>query len=155
MKWPYVVVLALAAVLLTLAVPSRASAGTPLVICNQTSDGLSVAIGYHSTGVNDTAGSNVLTGPFVSRGFWTVNPGKCQQFENPFSARYMFWWGISKSGKIFDASGSDHFCISANTFTFEDENASENACTHSPDLHWVGVRVVDLIVDPTVNFTGQ
>jgi len=157
MKWSYLVVIVLAGVLLTLAAPGRASAGTPLAICNQTSEGLSVAIGYHSSGVNDTAGSNILTGPFVSRGYWTVNPGKCQQFDNPFSARYMFWWGISsRSGKIFDASGSDHFCISIYSFTFEDENASEDACTHSQTgLHWVGVRAVDLLVDPTVNFNGQ
>jgi uncharacterized membrane protein len=152
----YVVVIALAGVLLALAVPGNASAGTPLAICNQTSEGLTVAIGYHSSGVNDTAGSNILTGPFVSRGFWTVNPGKCQQFDNPFNARYMFWFGISKSGKIFDASGSDHFCVSINPFTFEDENVSEDACTHSQTgVRWVGVRAVDLMVDPTVNFNGQ
>lgn len=64
-QWAYFSVIALAGVILTLADPSRASAaGTPLSICNQTSVALVVAYGYHSSGANDTAGSNILTGPF-------------------------------------------------------------------------------------------
>ena len=66
-----------------------------------------------------------------------------------------------------DEQRNDHYCIPnvngpayIDGFTFEDENASEAACEkghasqNGPNL-WVSVRAVDLLVDPTVNFTGQ
>lgn len=183
MKWPYIAVIALAGATLTLSNPRPASAaGTQMNICNQTSAPLTVTIGYHSSGVNDAAGSNVLTGPFVSRGFLVVAPGKCEGFANPFNARYMFWWGHNEVGlngirtiysdpKInygpWTTNGNDHFCIPnvygpnfIEGFTFEDENASEAACEkghasqNGPNL-WVSVRAVDLLVDATVKFTGD
>ena len=183
MKLLSIAVIALAAAALMLAHPRPApAAGTQLNICNKTSVVLFVTIGYHSSGVNDVAGSNVLTGPFVSRGFSQVAPGKCEGYANPFSARYMFWWGHNEIGlngirDIYSdpkytygpwmTNGNDHYCIPniygpnfIEGFTFEDENASQAACVsghasqNGPNL-WVSVRAVDLLVDPTVNFTGQ
>jgi hypothetical protein len=45
-------------------------------------------------------------------------------------------------------------------FTFEDENASEAACekghfSQDGPNWWVNVRSVDVMVNPTVTFTGQ
>ena len=154
-----------------------AAAGTQLTICNHTSTGLDdVAVGYHSSGVNDTAA--ILTGPFVSTG-WVgeIAAGRCQNFANPFGARYMFWWGAVPHGinfarSVWSVSGNDYFCIPdiygsgsqsgdiADTFTFEDQNASKAACESSsanpkigPNV-WVPVRKVDVDVNPMVNFDG-
>jgi hypothetical protein len=156
-----------------------AAAGTPLTICNRTSMPVEdVAVGYHSSGVNDAAGSRILTGPFVSIG-WVgeIAPGRCQNFANPFGARYMFWWGAVSNGinfarTVWPVDGDDHFCIPniygsgsqeadmTKTFTFEDQNASEVACESGstnpkvgPNL-WVRVRKVDLDVNPIVDFSG-
>src|SRR5690348_6984232 len=68
-------------------------AAAPLTLCNRMSDHIRVAVGYFSSGVSDT--KNVLSGPFVSRGWWTVEPGQCQTFDNPFNARYMFWFAFA------------------------------------------------------------
>jgi hypothetical protein len=182
MKWLYFAVVALAGATVLLATGRPASAaGTPMTICNRSPLAITITIGYHSSGVNDTAGSNVLTGPFVSRGFAVIAPGKCSSYENPFSARYMFWWPHNEAGlngmrtiwsdpKInyvtWTTNGNDHYCIPnvngtypIDEFTFEDENASEAACEkghasqNGPNL-WVSVRAVDLLVSSTVNFTG-
>jgi uncharacterized membrane protein len=172
MKWLSTALIALSVATLAVASPRPASAaGIQMTICNQSSAQLTVIVGYHTTGVNDQPGSNVLTGPFVSQGFWKIDPGKCIPFANPFSARYMFWWGVNHAGlneygAVWYTSGSDQFCIpnvygSGNSsFTFEDENASEAACEKghfSPNGAnlWVNVRKVDLLVNPTVTFTGQ
>jgi uncharacterized membrane protein len=172
MKWFYFAVAAAAGALIFATSAKPASAGTPLTVCNQTSVDLTVAAGYHSSGVNDTAGSNILTGPFVSHGWVVIAPGKCETRENPFNARYMFWWainhaGLNVNGAVWATNGNDHFCVPnlygssfSGAFTFEDENASEAACEkghfsqNGPNV-WVSVRSVDLMVNPTVNFTGQ
>jgi hypothetical protein len=138
-----------------------------------------VAVGYHSTGVNDTPGSGILTGPFVSTG-WTseIAPGRCVNYANPFNARYMFWWGAVANGinyarTVWAVSGDNSFCIPniygsgsqsgdiARQFTFEYENVSKAACESGsanprigPNL-WVPVRMVDLAVNPTVSFDGN
>jgi uncharacterized membrane protein len=154
--------------------PHRAAAeGTQLQICNRSSVELTdVAVGYFSTGTNDTA--DTLTGPFVSTGWWSIAAGACSSFRNPFGARYMFWWGlqsgvVNSGGNVWTTNGSAHFCIpnvygpggSVPSFTYEDENESEAACesgySTDPKLGhniWVPVRKVDLDVDATVNFEG-
>ena len=135
----YFAVIVLAGALTLASAKPVSAARTPLTICNQTSVALVVAIGYHSSGVNDTAGSNILTGPYVSRGWFTVAPGQCQNMANPFNARYMFWWGAQSHGfnitSKWTTNGNDNFCIPnlygpdhVDNFTFEDENASEAAC---------------------------
>ena len=152
------------------------AAGTPLVICNQTAGTLSdVAVGYHSTGVNDAPGSRILTGPFVSTGWVRILHGQCATFANPFNARYMFWWGavaggINAPGTVWNASGDQSFCIPnvygatadmSSSFTFEDENVSQSACESGranprvgPNI-WARVRKVDLEVNAQVNFDGN
>jgi len=185
----YCAVIALAGATLTLATAKPASAaGTPLQICNRTTLWLEdVAVGYHSSGVNDTDGSRILTGPFVSTGWSNIAPGVCRNFANPFGARYMFWWaaqsnmstlnGINDqpgmSNTPWHVSGNDHFCIPdpfghrvdrsdvAPTFTLEDDNVSEVVCVRgraNPGAGinmWVGVRSVDVSVNPIVTFVGE
>jgi uncharacterized membrane protein len=172
MRWSYFAVIALAGAALALANPGRASAGTPLHLCNQSPARIIVTYGFYSSGVNDTTGSQVLTGPFVSKGFRTIEPGACSNLENPFNARYMFWWAANYVGTLnsngpneWAASGNYHFCTpnvygagQAPEFTFEDENASADECTQSRTKAganiWVRARRVDVMVEPTVNFDG-
>lgn len=141
------------------------AAGTPLSICNRSVRELDVAFGYHSSGINDTAGSNVLTGPFVSRGWLILKTGQCGIAANPFNARYMFWWGtndigLNSFGVVWSTNRNDYFCIpnpygqATSVFTFEDENASKDECVKGKNI-WVTARKVDLMVDATVNFTGN
>src|SRR5689334_11657991 len=73
-----------------MAAGTEAAEAAPLTICNHFSEHIRVAYGYYSSGVNDS--NNVLTGPLVSRGWWYVEPGQCQTFDNPFNARYMYWF---------------------------------------------------------------
>jgi uncharacterized membrane protein len=173
MKSPYLAVVALTGAIFLFAIPSPVSAaGTPLTICNQTTADLTVAAGYHSPGANDTSDSRVLTGPFVSHGWLVVAPGKCTTEENPFNARFMFWFGVNhiglNTGILFWDTNGDHFCvpniisgnIPSGAFTFEDENASKEACekghfSQNGPNWWVNVRSVDVMVNPTVNFTGE
>jgi uncharacterized membrane protein len=172
MKWPYLAVIALTGAVLFFSNPHPASAaGTPLTICNQTAVDLTIAAGYHSSGANDTADSRVLSGPFVSHGWLVVAPGKCTTEVNPFNARYMFWFAINHSGLntglLFWDTNGDHFCVPnmlgsapSGAFTFEAENVSQAACeqghfTQNGPNWWVNVRIVDVMVNPTVNFTGQ
>jgi hypothetical protein len=144
------------------------AAGTQLQICNRSAATVNVAVGYHSSGPNDAPNSSMLTGPFVSIGWWSVAPGACRSFNNPFSARYMFWFGFTPLGVVpklsWTTNGDDYFCIAnfngttAHAFTFEDENASQAACLSrstqdGADL-WQSVRKVDLDVNPVVNFDG-
>jgi uncharacterized membrane protein len=141
--------------------PTSASAATSAALnfCNRTANPVNVAVGYYSAGVKDPADHSILTGPFVSRGYWTVMPTQCETFENPFGARYMFWFGWSNGfnehGHTFNGRGhidemaqmrvkpsSYGFCVSnyygdvirqVPPFTFEDENASPSAC--EPIVH--------------------
>jgi uncharacterized membrane protein len=150
----------LAAMLLTpvgsaIAAPNAA----PLYFCNRASVEVEVAVGYYSSGVDDGKNQNVLTGPFVSRGFWPVGVGRCQSFDNPFNARYMFWFALEhdtpRSHPIIDDATAIHMCASGKAFTFEDENVSQDACEKSPIRIWVLPKKVDTAVDPNVNFTGD
>jgi len=139
----------------------------PLNFCNRTSAKVAVAAGYYSQGVRDTR--NMLTGPFVSRGWWFVEAGQCQSFANPFDARYMFWFPVRPENptSVPPDSNADfspidttntavHMCITSHSFTFEDENVSFYACHKDRAVHtrWVVPHKVDTAVDPTVNFTG-
>lgn len=150
-------------------VAQAAPSASPLTLCNQFSDRIRVAYGYYSSGVHDT--DNMLTGPLVSRGWWYVEPGQCQTFDNPFNARYMYWFawahGINDSlGAIQNARTSSdlHFCITnyfgtgtTYGYTFEDENADAASCdrvTSPSSALWVVPHKVDTAVAPTVNVMG-
>jgi uncharacterized membrane protein len=167
MRW---LLFALVTVLLYVSAPQAiaSASGTPMQFCNRSSAPVNIAVGYHSSGPNDTPNSNVLTGPFVSIGWWGIAAGACHSFDNPFSARYMFWYGftpLNASPKLaWTANGIDFFCVAnylgttAHAFTYEDENASQAACQSRANQDganiWESVRKVDLIVNPLVNFDG-
>ena len=142
------------------AAPASAS-GTPLHLCNHSEYRIDVAIGYHSSGPDDTG--NMLTGPFVSRGWFIIEPGNCISIDNPFAARYMYWTGFRKGAFLWDTADS-HFCIPTGTpaprFTFERQNESEDACVSATPLGptanmWIATREVDVSVDPDVDFDGH
>ena len=160
--------------------PTSASAysSQPLSFCNKTSVQVGITVGYHSPGINDPADHSVLTGPFVSKGWFHVNPRECATFANPFGARYMFWFGFSTDGKglntnrsaVIGGDGSrpkycvtNHFNSHANhmtpNFTYEIENESAAECVRAggstKDSLWVTPRLVDTWVDATVDFNGQ
>ena len=156
------------------ATPAVAYTSQPLTICNKSPVTLHVAFGYHSPGVDDPADHSVLTGPFVTRGWGTVEPDTCHTYENPFSARYMFWFGFSTQynnnaiavGTITSPQGDPtRFCVTdyfnpAPGFTFEAENVKDptfltDACRSAGKNIWVSFAMVDTWVDATVNFTGQ
>lgn len=141
-------------------------AASPLTLCNQMPDHIRVAVGYFSSGVNDT--KNVLTGPFVSRGWWPIQPGECQTFDNPFGARYMFWFAFSigfndSQAAIADARASSdfHFCVTdyfqaaAHLFTYEDENVAAASCDQAGTNLWVTPRRVDTFIQSRVDVTSQ
>jgi uncharacterized membrane protein len=167
MRW---LLFAFVPALLFVSVPPAvaSAAGIQLQICNRSSAQVNVAVGYHSSGPNDTPNSSILTGPFVSIGWWAIAPGACTSFNNPFSARYMFWFGFTPMAAFpklaWTTNGDDFFCIAnnngttAHAFTFEDENASAATCqsrtTQDGANMWVSVRKVDLLVNPLVNFDG-
>jgi len=164
--------------LLTLFIPAPAFAysSAPLTFCNNKARirDVNVAFGYHSPGVNDPADHSRLTGLFVSRGWWVIKPGECKTLENPFDARYMFWFAAT-AGTNDDASTvlpmrnadvSEHFCINnylsgadVPEFTYEDENESADACDKDGSIQahnlWVTPHMVDTWIDATVEFTGQ
>ena len=129
------------------------------------SDHLRVAVGYFTSGVNDSG--NVLSGPFASRGFWIIQPGQCQTFDNPFNARYMFWFafahGINDDMSAITGARTDerlHFCVpnyfgaQVASFTYEDENVSAAACDQAGNALWVVPRKVDTLIESSVNVTG-
>lgn len=153
--------------------PSRASASSaPLTFCNRTSDSASVAAGYYSQGISDPSDHSILTGPLISRGWWKVEPGQCVSISNPFDARYVFWYAVSKgyndgemtvySLELADLPGRLRFCVpnyftagaGQGAFQFEDQNVSYAAC-HADGKIWVLVHKTDTAVDPTVNFMGN
>ena len=162
--------------LLVSLIPTSASAyaSAPLTFCNQASSHVIVATGYHSPGVNDPADHSVLTGPFVSTGWTDIQPGTCITFPNPFNARYMFWYAVSKgfndneivARSMADSPSPEKFCVTdyfgsvIRAFTFEQENVSAAACL-SPSTGnangnlWPNARLVDTWVNATVNFTGM
>jgi hypothetical protein len=153
------------------------AAGRAANFCNRTKTRVSVAIGYYSTGVADAPNASVLTGPFVSVGWYNMDAGTCTTAENPFNVRYMFWWVVQNdaacatsscynnpaAGVAWAGDGNAHFCIPdlygpnpITKFTFEDENVSLADCQNSQQNRngnnvWVPVRRVDLAVDPNVN----
>jgi uncharacterized membrane protein len=162
------------------AAPAQAYSSQPLTICNKTSAVLGIAFGYHSPGVNDPADHSLLTGPFVTIGWKTLDPGACGTFDNPFNARYMYWFGTSKDfhdnimavgNETYYASPQERFCVTnyfsstrgttVRNFTFESENVKDpsgmsasDACQGAGDNLWVRFRSVDTWVNPTVDFTG-
>jgi len=173
----------LVAAVLALLSPTSALAYTsaPLTICNQVVFKLAVAYGYHSPGTNDPADHSLLTGPFVSQGWRTVEPGACATFDNPFGARYMFWF-VAKmfgSGDPYDDAGvaairnagvPDHFCVNnwmhstgdtgapvystpVNAFVYEDENVSADTCDKNVNLFAHNLWVIAHPVDTWVNAT--
>lgn len=165
---PLLLVAALCGALVAVASVPAPALATSLQICNQTSTAISVAVSYASRGVNDTA--TLLTGPTVSVGWWGIQPNACASMANPFGARYMYWWGYYIAGSALwpsSDSGSYHFCIPNDAasevpqFTFEDQNASEDACTSSTPGDsgganmWVESREVDLDVNANIQFDGQ
>ena len=143
---------------------ARATAsGTSLHLCNKSEYQINIAIGYASSGPDDTG--DVLTGPFVSRGWWILGPSECITLSNPFSARYMYWTGYRDGAFLWD-SGDSHFCVPSTIsrpprFTFERQNESEDACVNSTPLssngpnQWLPTREVDVSVDPDVDFDGN
>jgi len=157
--------------------PAFAYESAPLTFCNKTNVEVGLAVGYHSPGVNDPADHSLLTGPFVSRGWYNVMPGECKTAQNPFDARYMFWFAWSKEfNNDYDIlvlqriGDGEHFCIATyfgesggQSFTYENENVSKDACDVAggsrPDISsgtdWIKANSVDTWVDATVNFTGK
>jgi uncharacterized membrane protein len=144
---------------------ARASAtAPPLHICNRSQYEVTVAAGYPSSGPDDH--DNLLTGPFVSLGWWVLEPGECVSVPNPFSARYMYWTGYKTEHGLFWNDGDAHFCV-PNTavapprFTFERQNESEDACVNSAAYasggpnQWVPARQVDVSVDPDADYDGS
>lgn len=163
--------MATVAVLGLLAFFPQSAHAANMTFCNRTSAQVGIAVGYYSSGVSTDASPNVLTGPFVSHGWWLIDPGSCDPVDNPFNARYMFWFGISKglndnyvNVQAMESSNSErHFCIpwyfgtdgkSTKSFTLEDENRSLEACHAGASRLWVVPHMVDIAVDPTVNYTG-
>lgn len=103
----------------------------------------------------------MLTGPFVTQGWWHVSGGQCQSFANPFDARYMFWFPVAQTRNPLDdtTNSGRHMCVSGKLFTFEEQNVSIDACHADPaatsaGVRWVVGHRVDTEVDPNVNFTG-
>jgi uncharacterized membrane protein len=179
-----IVLIALLGAVLTLISSTAASAysSAPMNFCNKTSRTLILAYAYHSPGVSDPADHSILTGPFVSQGWRTVDAQKCTTVSNPFDARYIFWFSYSAAQSqseadskysarkgMHDAPSLESICVtdffgrSGDAFTFEDENESVAACDHAGGSGavglgktlWVATHKVDTWVDPTVNFTGE
>ncbi len=167
--------ISLVCAILTLLMPISAFAysSAPLTVCNKAVGyDVNVAFGYHSPGVSDPADHSILTGPFVSRGWWIIKSGECKTLENPFDARYMYWFGVDP-GVNMDASTvlsmrksdvQEHFCVNnylsgadVPGFTYEDENESATACDKDTSIGahnlWVIPHAVDTWVNATVNFT--
>lgn len=155
-------------------------AASPLTVCNQLPNRALVAVGYFSSGVSDTA--NTLSGPFVSRGWWPVQPGECQTFPNPFNARYMFWYAFDTDIASLRLNDNDlvvmgmrilpgvHMCVTdyfdtstIRAFTYEDENVSKAACDQASgdgqqkdgNALWVIPNKVDTLIQSKVNITAQ
>jgi len=158
----YLTAACLALGLLTISSVVHAQNSSDLTFCNRSANWVGVVVGYHSTGVHDPSDHSILTGPFVTDGWTKVDPGQCQTIRNPFNARYMFWWGYgvgyndSNPTVETDQPGpGEAFCVASGNkgFTFEDENASLDAC-HAAKGLWVATHKVDTSVEATVNFTG-
>jgi uncharacterized membrane protein len=137
------------------------SSAAPLNFCNNTSAQVAMFFGYYSIGVGDSANHDVLTGPFVSEGPWLVEANQCQEFHNPFDARYMFWFVIDPQNPQTPddyATPGQHMCVRGQHATFEDENVSADACHagSTPTSHavWVAPHKIDIAVNPTVTYSG-
>jgi len=141
--------------------PAAAQSSAPLTICNKTSEIAGAAVGFFSPGVNKpTDGADILTGPFVSHGWWNIEAGACHTFDNPFNARYMFWFAYTPSYQSTPEDPSKiHFCIPIGSppkaFTFEEENVSKETCSAAGNTWWITANRVDTWINATVDFTGQ
>ncbi len=179
----WIVIAAILAATSPLLGPSPARAAAPsLSLCNKTAEKIRVAVGYFTSGVTDTANKEILTGPFVSNGYYYLEVGNCRTFDNPSNARYVFWFASGNALNanpitvgLMHSNGNDwkyNFCVRnyfvANEqemvppFIYEDENASEAACDQAGGTlpgaagHtlWVTANKVDLLVNGEVDFTG-
>jgi hypothetical protein len=123
-----------------------------------------IAVGYHSPGAYDTG--TVLTGPFVSTGWFVFAPGECSTIDNPFSARYMYWTGYRHGAYLIQDGGDSHFCMPSvrgtpPRFTFERQNESEDACVSSTPAdssgpnEWTATREVDVAVDADAEYDAN
>lgn len=139
------------------------ASGTSMHICNRSDGKIAVAAGYLSSGPDDH--DNILTGPFVSTGWWELEPGACASITNPFAARYMYWSGFSFGTGPLWQQGDWHLCVPnvyghSAAFTFESQNESEDACTTSTAYGtgganmWMPARQVDISVDANVDYDG-
>jgi uncharacterized membrane protein len=156
---------------------ASAQTSADMTICNQSPDQVSIAIGYHSPGVNDPKDHSLLTGPFVTRGWLKIDTGACHTFQNPFGARYMYWYPLKAhpdgSGVVAPVDAMKNplaWCIqdywdSDQPFTFEIQNIKDehtpyfvNNCSPfggDPKGYWVIFSLVDTWVVPKANFTGR
>jgi uncharacterized membrane protein len=141
-----------------------------LTVCNKSSVKIYVAAGYRTPGNDDVKDEDgvyeSLSGPFVSEGWWNLDPGQCSQaMENPFYARFMYWFAHPEGagmGDGFSTAANYHFCVPYRgengqipAFTYEDENASSTACQSPGNNMWVSVRRVDLPVNAEADYTGD
>lgn len=146
---------------------------SPLTLCNKMSSRAEVSIGYFSSGVSDT--EHMLSGPFVSEGWWHIDPGVCQTFPNPFSARYMFWYAFdymvnngvglndNETVVLYDRiKPGQHMCVTSyfrtdttRTFTYEDENVSKDTCDRATNSLWIIPNKVDTLIQSQVDITAQ
>jgi uncharacterized membrane protein len=151
-------------------VPSCAFAyqAQPLNFCNNTADRVVVAVGYHSPDPSDPADHALLTGPYSSKGWYQILAGTCQTIDNPFEARYMFWFAWSKgfhdtkasiAAMAGDADPAD-FCVSnyfasgeLPDFSLEDENVSGADCRRASGW-WITPNKVDTWMNANVSFNG-
>ena len=163
------------AILIALAVaalvPSCASAdqAQPLNVCNNAADRVIVAVGYHRPDAADPGDHSLLTGPYVSKGWYQIPAGTCQTIDNPVDARYMFWFGWStgvhdtKASLAAMGAAADpaNFCVSdyfaagqLSDFLYEDENVSSKDCRRASGW-WITPDKVDTWLNPNVSFTGN
>jgi uncharacterized membrane protein len=120
-----IIVIALVAAVVALISPTSASAysSAPMNFCNKTSRTVYLAYAYPSPGVSDPADHSILTGPFVSQGWRTVDPQKCTTVSNPFDARYIFWFSDSESQSQLEAD-SKFYALKK----VHDDPSSESIC---------------------------
>lgn len=144
--------------------PRAVASGTSMHMCNHSQSKIAVAAGYLSSGPDDH--DNILTGPFVSTGWWVLAAGECATISNPFAARYMYYTGFVIGGGAFWSQGDWHFCAPSiyghsDAFTFESQNASQDACTASAAYGtgganmWMPARQVDVEVNAEADYDGS
>jgi uncharacterized membrane protein len=85
---------------IALATPAHAS----MQVCNQTSQGVRVAIGHFDGKV------------WTSAGWWPIAPKQCAGLvTGPLDARFYYLYAIDGEGGVWE--GDTHFCTAPNNFT--------------------------------------